>query len=140
MTRPFLTIDELEKRRDFGPSRVRLAEDELAAFRRITNTSPDSEASNCIPQGMCGVFLRWSYLQEYEMPPGGIITGLDFHFRETLPVDEDLHIAAKIDKIDRSHTRYPRVQIASSVSDANSRILQAATLRARWPMKEQKDA
>lgn len=85
------------------------------------------------PQAVAGIYSRLSYLgDEYSMPGGGVLTGLDFHFINPPKVGDTLTSLAKVVKSEqRSDRKFVKFEV--NTSNQTGQPISIVYISAIWP-------
>lgn len=141
---PELVYDDLVPGRRFPHFRYEITPALVQAFVAATGDDnpvyTDADAARALgldspvaPPALAGIWGRQAYLQDYRMPPGGILAGQDMVFRRPVSVGDTLHIQAEVT---RRWTRRDRrfVTIESTARVASSADTCAIVrVTAIWP-------
>lgn len=133
MERPFLTYRDLEIGRTFKPFVLEITPEFAKDFREaVGDDNPLYSENSIVPVAIAGIYGRRSYLEEYRMPPGGILVRQEFEFLKPLNIGDTITASAKvIDRYEKRERKY--VSIETTAMNQKDEVVGIVRLTAIWP-------
>jgi acyl dehydratase len=130
-TMPLLLYKDLEVGRTFRPLRFSVTPELVAEYVAIVgDDNPLYE--RFAPPGLWGVWGRQSYLQDFEMPGGGVLAGEELVFVRPLEVGDSLDVVAEVTDLYERKGR-PNVLIEITARDQSGEVAGIVRITAIWP-------
>jgi acyl dehydratase len=140
---PELLYKDLEPGREFPPMEFRITEELVARYREaIGESSPlyESDAAardvglegRLAPVGLWGVWGRAAYLQDHQMPGGGVLAGEDVVYVRPARVGDVLAVQARVvERYVKNERR--RVLFETTAHDQSGALCGVVRIAAIWP-------
>lgn len=132
--KPTLLYEDLTPGRKFAPLVFPLDRKLVDRYQRLIEgteeryTGPNSLA----PLGLATVWARKSYLEEYSMPPGGVLLGQTITSLAPTQVGEVLYVQAEVvSREERDGKRNASIRAVAVLSDGRPCV--EVLIAARWP-------
>jgi acyl dehydratase len=142
--KPDLVFADLETGRAFRPLNYPVTRGLVADYMAtVGDENPlysDSEAARAAgmegafaPPGLAAIYSRLSYLQDHNMPSGGVLAKQEFEFHRPIPLDENLTVTARVAEsyVDKKDRR--RVNFLIEAKDYRGDMVSTTRLYAIWP-------
>ncbi|MBW1681873.1 MAG: MaoC family dehydratase N-terminal domain-containing protein [Deltaproteobacteria bacterium] len=139
-----LVFSDLNPGREFRPLFYSVTQDLVKDYlETVGDTSllyKDLEAAKaaglqeCMaPPGLAAIYSRLSYLQDHEMPSGGVLAKQEFEFHGPIPIGETLAVKAKVSQSYVDEKGRKRVNFLIEARDHEGNPVSTTRLFAIWP-------
>jgi len=106
--------------------------DRHPAYREDTGT-PGAPTEALAPPGLAAIYARLSYLQDYTMPSGGILTKQEFEFTGPIRIGDILNVTAEVTDSSIDEKKRNRVTFLIEARNQNAKPISTIRLSAIWP-------
>jgi acyl dehydratase len=142
--KPDLVFSDLESGREFRPLSYPVTRDLVEGYMEtVGEANPlyeDDEAAKAAglknpmaPPGLAAIYSRLSYLQDHDMPSGGVLAKQEFEFHNPIPVGESLTVKARVSESYVDEKGRKRVNFLIEAEDKNDAAVSTTRLYAIWP-------
>jgi len=129
-TLPLLLFDDLPQGRSFRPFRMTVTPEQIESYKQIVGRS-NGLYDRFVPPGFAGIFGRLSYLQDYAMPPGGVLLGQTIEWLAPAEIGREVECEAVVTEQERDGDRM-KVTLQTSVRQDGKDVCRI-TVRNGWP-------
>jgi hypothetical protein len=130
-TLPLLLYEDLEVGRTFRPLEFDVTRELVDEYVGIVgDDNPLYE--NFAPPGLWGVWGRRAYLQDHEMPGGGVLAGEELVFVRPLEVGSSLTVVGEVTDLYERKGR-PVVLLEMTARDEDGEVAGIVRITAIWP-------
>lgn len=130
-TMPLLLYKDLEVGRTFRPLKFTVSAELVAEYVAIVGVD-NSLYERVAPPGLWGVWGRQAYLQDHEMPGGGVLAGEDLVFVRPLEIGRSLEVVAEVTDLYERKGR-PNVLLEITARDEDGEVAGIVRITAVWP-------
>lgn len=142
--KPELVFSDLKAGREFRPLDYQVTRDLVRDFMEIIGDDnplyTDAQAAKAAglqrpmaPPGLAAIYSRLSYLQDHEMPSGGVLAKQGFEFHGPIPIGETLAVKAKVSQSYVDEKGRKRVNFLIEARDHEGNPVSTTRLFAIWP-------
>ncbi len=85
------------------------------------------------PPGLAAIYARWSYLQDYSMPSGGILAKQEFAFHAPVHIGDVLEVKAQVKESYLDDKGRKRVRFFIEAKNKEEKLISTVVLSAIWP-------
>lgn len=85
------------------------------------------------PPGLAAIYARLSYLQDYSMPSGGILTKQEFDFTGPMRIGDILNVRAEVTESFVDEKKRNRVAFLIEAKNQNAEPISTIRLHTIWP-------
>jgi hypothetical protein len=128
---PLLLYEDLEVGRTFRPLRFTVTRELVDEYVAIVGDD-NSLYERFAPPGLWGVWGRQAYLQDHEMPGGGVLAGEELVFVRPLEVGRSLEVTAAVTDLYERKGR-PNVLLEMTARDEDGGVAGVVRITAIWP-------
>lgn len=130
MSKPLLSWDDMGLGVEFTPFDLTVGRRELEMFKQAIGRDPVTWGA-LVPGGFAGILGRRSYLEDHDMPPGGLLLRHDVAWLAPAQVDVPMRAVASVQE--RSEDGDRRWVTVLTVAHQGGERIATISSRLGWP-------